>query len=526
VAAAVGQAVDAVEDHCGTMARQGQFLRAVGTDVWPDGTVAERYGFVHDLYRETLYARVPLGRRVRWHRQIGCRLEAGYGPQARELAAELAEHFVRGHDPERAVQYLRQAAHNTLRRSAHREAVQYYERALQTLQHFSQQPDTQAQAIDLHLELRNALVPLGEMVRILRHLRDAEALAQGLGDVRRQGRIVTYLTRDLQMLGQHAEAVTTGRRALTMVQEDITLRVTTHLYLSYAYHGLGEYRRAAEVLRQEVATLTGALSQEYFGLAALPAVSTRVSMVYNLTELGAFSEGVVLGSEALRIAEAAGQPFSLTQAYRGLGILYLQQGRLAHAMPLLEQGLALCRNADLPLAFPAVASYLGMAYAQAGRMEEALPLLEQAQQQGASIQLGDRQTLRMLLLGTGYLHAGRLQDALPLAQEAIALARERQERGVEGYALHLLGALAACGTSPYVTLAAAYYQQALTLAAELGMRPLMAHCHLGLGRVYAQMAQREQTYAELSAAMALYQTMDMPLWHSQAEAARAQVPGQ
>jgi tetratricopeptide (TPR) repeat protein len=526
VAAAVAQAVDAVEDHCGALARQGQFLRACGTDVWPDGMVAERYGFLHDLYRETLYARVPMGRRVRWHRQIGLRLEAGYGSQARELAAELAEHFGRGRDLERAVQYLRQAAQNTLRRSAHREAVWYYERALQTLQHVPQQPDTKVQAIELHLELRNALVPLGEMARILRHLRDAEALAQGLGDVRRQGRIVTYLTRDLHMLGQHAEAVTTGLRALTMVQEDIALRVTTHLYLSYAYHGLGEYRHAAEVLRQEVATLTGTSSQEYFGLAALPAVSVRVSMVYNLTELGEFSEGMVLGSEALRMAEAAAQPFSLTQAYRGLGRLYLQQGQLAHAIPLLEQGLALCRNADLPLAFPAVASYLGTAYAQAGRLEEALPLLEQAQQQGASIQLGDRQTLRMLLLGTGYLHAGRRQDALPLAQEAIAIARERQERGVEGYALHLLGALAACGPSPDVTLAATYYQQALTLAEELGMRPLMAHCHLGLGQVYAQMAQREQTHAELSAAMTLYRTMQMPIWFSQAEAARTQVPGQ
>jgi tetratricopeptide (TPR) repeat protein len=202
----------------------------------------------------------------------------------------------------------------------------------------------------------------------------------------------------------------------------------------------------------------------------------------------------------------------------------LQQGHLARAIPLLEQGLTLCRNADLPLAFPAVASYLGTAYAQAGRLHEALPLLEQAQQQGASIRLGDRQTLRMLLLSTGYLHAGRRQDALPLAQEAIAMARERQERGVEGYALHLLGALAAGGTSPHVTLAATYYRQALTLAEELGMRPLMAHCHLGLGQVYGQMAQREQTHAELSAAMALYRTMQMPFWFSQAEAVRAQVP--
>ena len=101
--------VEEVEERCAALARHGQFVRVCGTDAWPDGTVATRYGFLHALYREVLYERVPVGRRVRWHQQIGHRLEAGYEPQARELAAELAEHFVRGHDTVRAVRYLHAA---------------------------------------------------------------------------------------------------------------------------------------------------------------------------------------------------------------------------------------------------------------------------------------------------------------------------------------------------------------------------------------------------------------------------------
>jgi tetratricopeptide (TPR) repeat protein len=248
-------------------------------------------------------------------------------------------------------------------------------------------------------------------------------------------------------------------------------------------------------------------------------VSTRVSLVYNLTELGKFPEGKALGIEALRFAKAAGQPFSLTQAYRGLGRLYLQQGQPNDAIPLLEQGLALCRDADLPLVFPVVASYLGMAYAQAGRVGEALPLLEQAVVQGTAIRLVDRQTLRMVLLGGGYLHADRLQDALPLAQEALVLARERQERGVEGYALHLLGALAARGTPPDVEQAETYFQQAMTLASNLGMRPLVAHSALGLGMLYGQTARLEPARTELTAALALYHEMKMTGWLSRAETA-------
>jgi predicted ATPase len=140
VAAAVAQPVEGVEDQCAALARQGQFLRACGTDVWPDGTVAERYAFVHDLYRAMLAARVPMGRRVRWHRQIGLRLEAGYGPQARERAAELAEHFVRGRDPARAVQYLQYAGEQAAQRSEYVEAIAHLTQGLALLETLPESP--------------------------------------------------------------------------------------------------------------------------------------------------------------------------------------------------------------------------------------------------------------------------------------------------------------------------------------------------------------------------------------------------
>ena len=71
--------------------------------------------------------------------------------------------------------------------------------------------------------------------------------------------------------------------------------------------------------------------------------------------------------------------------------------------------------------------------------------------------------------------------------------------------------------------AAGHYRQALVLAEELGMRPLQAHCHLGLGTLYAATGQREQARAELSTAIALYRAMEMTFWLPQTEAALAQV---
>ena len=121
--------------------------------------------------------------------------------------------------------------------------------------------------------------------------------------------------------------------------------------------------------------------------------------------------------------------------------------------------------------------------------------------------------------------ADRLEEAHALAERALALARAHQERGNEAYALRLLGDIAAQREPAEAEQAEVQYRQALTLAEELGMRPLQAHCHLGLGTLYATTGQRQQARTALSAAITLYRAMDMTFWLPQAEAALAQVGG-
>src|SRR5262249_54457878 len=126
-------------------------------------------------------------------------------------------------------------------------------------------------------------------------------------------------------------------------------------------------------------------------------------------------------------------------------------------------------------------------------------------------------------LGMGYLLAGRLADALPLAQQALVLTRTHEERGCQAHALRLLGDIHAQRQPPDVTLAETHYREALTLAEELGMRPLQAHCHLGLGILYVKLQQQEQARAALSTAIDLYRAMEMTFWLPQAEAMLARV---
>ena len=240
-------------------------------------------------------------------------------------------------------------------------------------------------------------------------------------------------------------------------------------------------------------------------------------------ELGTFAEGCALGDEGLRIAEAVAHPGSLMIALWGIGLLALRQGDLPRALPLLERAMGICQDADLPAYFPRMAAALGAAYTLGGRVVDAVPLLTQAMEQITATEMIVFQALCGLPLGEAQLLAGRLEEAHALAERALAHAREHQERGNQAYALRLLGDIAAQRDPLHVEEAETYYRQALALAEELGMRPLVAHCHHGLGTLYAKFGQREQARAELSAAIELYRAMEMTFWLPQAEATLAQV---
>jgi tetratricopeptide (TPR) repeat protein len=168
------------------------------------------------------------------------------------------------------------------------------------------------------------------------------------------------------------------------------------------------------------------------------------------------------------------------------------------------------------------AGALGYAYALCGRLAEAQPQLEQAVELTAARRMS-LYPLWAAHLGEASLLAGRLEEAYQLAERALARARDFKHQAYEAYALRLYGEIAAQRPPLEVEPAAAAYQQAIALAEELGMRPLLAHCHRGLGILYTQTGQAEQARVALSAAITLYRAMDMTFWLPQAEATLTQV---
>jgi class 3 adenylate cyclase/tetratricopeptide (TPR) repeat protein len=483
------------------------------------------YTFKHALTHEVAYGSILQERRRTLHAGIVEALERLAPERLAEQVDRLAHHAFRGEVWDKAVAYGRQAGAKALARSAYREAVTAFEQALTALQHLPENQDTLAQAIDLRFDLRLALVPLGEYGRIFDSLRDAERLAEALGDQRRLGWAAALMINFFHMRGDYEHGLASGQRARAIATAlgDLALQVETHFHLGHVYHALGDYRQASDVLRWNVAALTGELLQERLSLPGLASVLSRNWLVRCLVELGAFAEGRVLGDEAIQMAETADHPFSRSEAYSSIGRLSLRQGDFPKAISTLERGLEVCQAANIRLFVPWLASDLGAAYALAGRLPEALPLLEQAMAQATAMGRLSHLSFWTVQLSAGYLLAGRLEDAMPLAQHALAHTRTHGERGHQAHALRLLGDVYAQLQSPDVEPATAHYREALVLAEELGMRPLLAHCYLGLGTLYAKTGQREQARAELSAAIELYRAMDMTFWLPRAEAALAEV---
>ena len=477
------------------------------------------YSFKHGLTYQVAYGSLVQERRLALHSRIVEAIERLYPDRLAEHVERLAHHALRGEVWEKAVRCLRQAGAKAFARSANREAVAYFEQALAALKHLPETREIVEQAVDLRFELRNSLYPLGEVEKGLQYLREAEGLSKALDDPRRLGWVSVYMTQYLWVTGHSKESRPLGQSALAIAEtlKDLPLQVAANFYLGVGWLSAGDYGRAEDLLRKIVQSVDGERSRERCGLPGFPAVMSRSWLAFSLAEHGEFDKGIAYGREGIRFAEALDHPFSLAHVCYDLGYLYSVKGEISDAVRLLERALGLSRDSNLTFLLPIIAGFLGHVHTLSGRIAEGLPLLDEALKTLESIGLGFIRSLLVVQLGRASLFADRLEDARALALRALTLTRERGERGYEARALHLLGEIALHPDAPDIETAGGHYRQALVLAGELGMRPLIAHCHLGLGRLYRRVRHEDATRHHLATAATMYIEMDMGSWVPQAE---------
>jgi tetratricopeptide (TPR) repeat protein len=347
-------------------------------------------------------------------------------------------------------------------------------------------------------------------------LGEAEALARVLDDRARLAQVLAQMARVLRITGDYDGAMAVGQQALELAVAlgNSALQERAAIILGQICSHTGDFGRAAELLRHNM--------EEADRESGMPSLGSQVWLVPVLSALGEFAEGRRHGEEALRLATREGRGV-LPVFHNHLGQLYLAQGDLEPAIQVLEQGLALCRASGNRNDLRPIMSKLGYAAVLQGRLVEGRALLEEAISEGVHTGALENRSRSVAWLSEVCRLAGDGEEAWQHARQALDLARQHQERGNEAYALHQLGVVQAHADPLDVGQAEAHYRQALALAEDLGMRPLQAHCHRGLGTLYAQLGQWEQARTELSTAIEMYTSMEMTFWLPETEAALAQV---
>ncbi len=492
-----------------------EFLYEAG--IFPD----LEYTFKHALTHDVTYGSLLQDRRRTLHGQIVKTIERLYPDRLLEHIERLAHHAFRGEEWGKAVTYLRQAGAKAFARSAHREALAYFEQALTALTHLPETRETREQAIDVRFDLRNSLFPLAEWGRIEGYLRETELLARTLDDQRRLGWVSAYMCSHHLQTGGHATDVRTFAQRVEAIGDTLSdgpLQVAAQYYLVMACYLSGDYRGTEHVCRRLMQSLQGERTRERFGVATFPAVLSRAYLARVLAERGMFDEGDAHGQEAIRIAEAVDHPYSLIFACLFLAYLNSVRGELSQAARLLERAVAQGRDWNITFLSPTVMASLGHVYAWSGRIGEGVSWLQQALTAYESAGIGYFHSISVVQLGEAYLLADQVEDARACADRAVMLARQRGERGHEAWALRLLGEIASHHDRPDVATAEAHYGAAMALASELGMRPLAAPCHLGLGKLYRRTGDFVLAQEQLTTATTMYREMDMGFWLAQAEA--------
>jgi len=483
------------------------------TQVFPD----LEHTFKHALTHEVTYGSLLQARRRELHGQIAAALERLYADRLDEYVERLAHHALRGEVWDKATTYLHLAGLRSMARAAYREAVGHLEGALEALQHLPPSRERSEVAIDVRFELRTSLFPLGETERMRDHLREAESLAAALGDQQRLGRVSNYMVIQSLFDSDYEAALRFGRRALDIAVTlgDISIEAPANAYMGTGYVNRGELAEAVRHLQRNSELLTGDLLHERFGQANIMASYSRSVLAFTLAELGRFAEAISYAEEAVQIAEDAGQRFALTTAWVFQGLVHAARGDFPRAIAALERGVELSRTSQFTLVIRWTAASLAHVLSLAGHTAEALALAAEAGRARAPwIILPE---LDLVHLGTTHLIAGNFDEATHFAEDAIEAFRRKLTRGGEAHAAHLLAQIAAWRDPPDVEAAEFRYLQALALSAELGMRPLEAHCRFGLGELHAAAGRHEKAQDHLAAATALYREMDMAFWLEKVE---------
>ena len=484
-----------------------------------------QYTFKHSLTRDVAYSGVLRERRREIHACIVDAIEILYVDRLAEQVERLAHHAVQGELKAKAAKYLHQAGAKAAGRSALSEALSLFEQALEILKSLPETETTLEQRFEIHLDLRPVLRQLGEGQQMLQHLREAEAISEVLKDDLRRGRVCAFMTTVLSTFDDLEAALATGTRALNIAlrSADLSLRIVATSYLGQAHYYRGDYGQVVELAEANLTALPVEWVHEYFGMAVPPSIFNRVWLIMSLGELGRFHEAADHVAVATQLAEATKHTHSIAWTHFAASMLHLLKGDWPKARFLVEHwldsdwsdGRLLVEHwINLPWAVAASAWTL----AESGETREALSRIREAEallERQAARGVGQHRSWAYGALGHACLSIGACDEARRFGHRSVE--SSQHQPGFTAHAHLLLGDIALHPDQFDAETSTAHYQKALALAERYGMRPIVAHCNLGIGHVYRRTGKLKQARESITTATNMYREMDMTFWVTRGE---------
>jgi predicted ATPase len=503
VAAVDNQDTEDIEARLAALAQRGQFIREGEPVAWPDGTVAAGYGFLHDLYWETLVDEVPPSRKRRWHLEIGTRKEAGYGVRARDMAAELAAHFVQGRDPYRAVQYLQYASENALQRSAHHEAVTHLTQGLTLLTQWPETPERAQQELRMQTALGAALmVTQGFGHPQVEHTYTrARALCQQVGNTPELFPVLSGLWRYANGRAQHQQAWEFGEHLLAVAQQsgDGGFLLQAHHALWTTAYNTGSLATAYQHIEHGLALYTPeqhhAQTERYGGHD--PGACGRSHGARLLWLLGYPDQAEQWNETALVLAQELGHPFTLGHTLQSAARLHQWQRDVQRTYERSRAALALgiAQGAQYLVANNTVR--LGWAMAMQGRVDEGITQISQGLAAWQTLGTSHLRAGFLAMLAEVYGKAGRYAEGLETLNEALDIIKATGGQlsaaefyGLKGELLWHVGR--------WLQEAESYLQHALMIARGQQARSWELRAALRLSRLWQHQGKCQEAHGLLA----------------------------